>query len=79
MYIIYNIRTHIIFIIVYTEILIFTGKQEEDLVSCNQKVNMMSLEVMEANKKYQDAMKRTKSLEEQCVRLREEKQELTEQ
>ena len=53
-----------------------TGKQEEDLVSCNQKVNMMSLEVMEANKKHQDAMKDIKSLEEQCARLREERQEL---
>ena len=55
-----------------------TGKQEEDLVSCNQRVNMMSLEVMEANKKQQDAMKHSKSLEEQCARLKEEKQELVE-
>ena len=56
-----------------------TGKQEEDLVSCNQKVNMMSLEVMEANKRHQDAVKHAKSLEEQCARLREERQELADQ
>ena len=62
----------------FTEMLSITGKQEEDLVSCNQRVNMMSLEVMEANKKQQDAMKHSKSLEEQCARLKEEKQELVE-
>lgn len=56
-----------------------TRKQEEDMVSCNQRVNMMSLEVMEANKKQQDAVKHSKSLEEQCVRLKQEKQELVEQ
>ena len=56
-----------------------TGKQEEDLVSCNQRVNMMSLEVMEANKKHQDAVKHSKSLEEQCVQLKQKKQELVEQ
>ena len=59
------------------EMLSITGRQEEDLVSCNQKVNMMSLELMEANKKHQDAMKHSKSLEEQCKRLKEENQELT--
>ena len=59
--------------------LTIAGKQEEDLVSCNQKVNIMSLEVMEAKKKHQDALKDSKSFEEQCVRLREERQELTAQ
>ena len=56
-----------------------TGKQEEDLVSCNQRVNMMSLEVMEANKRQRDAIKRSESLEEQYVKLKDEKQELVDQ
>ena len=59
------------------EMLSITGRQEEDLVSCNQKVNMMSLEVMEANKKHQDAVKHSRSLEEQCARLKQENQELS--
>lgn len=62
-----------------TEMLSITGKQEEDLVSCNQRVNVMSLEVMEANKKQQDAVKHSKSLEERCERLKGEKQELAQQ
>ena len=65
--------------IVYTEMLKVTGKQEEDLVTSNQRLNMMSLEVMEANKKQQDAIKHSKSLEQQCALLKKEKQELAQQ
>jgi len=56
-----------------------SGKQEEDLVSCNQRVNMMSLEVMEANRRQEEAGKSLKMLEELCTRLKEEKHHLAEQ
>ena len=76
-----NILHDISFIVctIHTEMLSITGKQEEDLVSCNQRVNMMSLELMEANKKQEDTMKRLRTLDEQYGRLKEEKQQLAEQ
>jgi len=57
----------------------FTGKQEEDLVSCNQRINVMSIEVLEAHKKEEEAKKLVKSLEEKLARLKTEKQQLAEQ
>ena len=59
--------------------LIVTGKQEEDLVSCNQRVNVMSIEVLEAHKKEEEAKKTVKSLEEKMALLKTEKQQLNQQ
>jgi len=47
------------------KILRLTGKKEEVLVSCNQRVYMMSLEVMEAKKKADEATKNLKKLAEE--------------
>jgi len=59
--------------------LIVTGKQEEDLVSCNQRVNVMSIEVLEAHKKEEEAKKTVKSLEEKMALLKTERQQLNQQ